>query len=382
MSLQRPERTFDRIPGALRVIGIFIGAGFLGVVVFALQGTSAGHIASIASVGFLVGGASLFVGGLLGFLFGIPRTVLESQSGPDTQDIDQTESSEGGRRGIGFQANTNLEQISDWLTKILVGVGLTQLSGISEGLRAIAEYVAPGLGNFASSLAFGMAILVFFLVCGFLFSFLWTRAFLGPALHEVEQATLRRLSEQVNTLNDQAAKDADAISLTEKQLSDPDFSELFQVKLTNAVRAATEITRIQIYSRVHDFRRQNWKTDKKLMERVIPIFRALTKSGQDRHEYHGQLGFALKDKESPDWPEAKDELDKAIALRGDWQDNGWLFYELNRAICGIQLGDSRNSILEDLRAAAQNDFLRDIIKSEDVFKKWMSKNQVTLRNLR
>ncbi len=27
---------------------------------------------------------------------------------------------------VNYRSNTNLEQISDWLTKILVGVGLTQ----------------------------------------------------------------------------------------------------------------------------------------------------------------------------------------------------------------------------------------------------------------
>ena len=71
--------------------------------------------------------------------------------------------------------NTNLEEISDWLTKILVGVGLTQLSAIPRALREIGQAAAPTLGNFPNSEMFALGILVYFAVCGFFISFLWTR---------------------------------------------------------------------------------------------------------------------------------------------------------------------------------------------------------------
>jgi len=38
----------------------------------------------------------------------------------------------------GYSGNTNLEQISDWLTKILVGVGLTQLREIPGQVQRLA----------------------------------------------------------------------------------------------------------------------------------------------------------------------------------------------------------------------------------------------------
>jgi hypothetical protein len=59
----------------------------------------------------ILSAASLITGGFFGFLFGIPRSL--STPGPSF-----------------VQPNTNLEQISDWLTKILVGVGLTQIGTI------------------------------------------------------------------------------------------------------------------------------------------------------------------------------------------------------------------------------------------------------------
>jgi hypothetical protein len=54
----------------------------------------------------MIGLASLLVGGLAGFLFGVPRWRASGELGA---------TAERGR----FLPNTNLEQVSDWLTKIL-----------------------------------------------------------------------------------------------------------------------------------------------------------------------------------------------------------------------------------------------------------------------
>jgi hypothetical protein len=56
--------------------------------------------------------------------------------------------------GVGNEAqhptnvtNTNLEQVSDWLTKILIGAGLAELTSIPGGLDQCGGYVAPALGG-------------------------------------------------------------------------------------------------------------------------------------------------------------------------------------------------------------------------------------------
>src|SRR6185503_13654313 len=88
---------------------------FLLVVPFALAIVLAGTIGhgtmSAACGGALVALAPAAVGALLGFVFGIPKT-LQSNAPPAAD----------GKAA--YQVNTNLEQISDWLTKMLVGVGL------------------------------------------------------------------------------------------------------------------------------------------------------------------------------------------------------------------------------------------------------------------
>src|SRR4051794_33887578 len=81
-------------------------------------------IASASDRWLFFGSAVLFglaaeaCGGLLGLLFGVPRT------------IDPEGGERKGAARVSYGANTNLEQISDWLTKILVGLGLTQLGPI------------------------------------------------------------------------------------------------------------------------------------------------------------------------------------------------------------------------------------------------------------
>ena len=74
--------------------------------------------------GLFLAGASTLVGSLAGFLFGVP--VREREPG--------TDDTGSANRSIGYRPNTNLEQISDWLTKIIVGIGLVQFPKISHFL--------------------------------------------------------------------------------------------------------------------------------------------------------------------------------------------------------------------------------------------------------
>ena len=80
-------------------------------------------------------------GGFVGFLFGIPRVLQDGQSGsagphpgvrpeaPTNLRLPSGASASSPSAGSGFRinVNTNLEQISDWLTKIIVGLGLVEL---------------------------------------------------------------------------------------------------------------------------------------------------------------------------------------------------------------------------------------------------------------
>ncbi|WNJ89586.1 hypothetical protein [Bosea sp. 685] len=77
----------------------------------------------VFSFGLLLFGACSISGWLLGLLFGIPRTLARAQS-PQPQANSGTATVAAPQ---GTRVNTNLEDVSDWLTKTLIGVGLTQL---------------------------------------------------------------------------------------------------------------------------------------------------------------------------------------------------------------------------------------------------------------
>lgn len=178
------------VPKAPLAVFSMIAFGLVAIVVFALQ-FELKQIAMIISVGFMAAGASLLLGALLGFLFGIPRTLQTSR-----------EVGEGTVDGIGslkhfdnlpqYQPNTNLEQISDWLTKILIGIGLANLGQIGNGLMEVANLIKPGLGNQDTSLSFAVGLLLYYLVTGFILGYLWTRLSLAGTFRLADIYSRRR----------------------------------------------------------------------------------------------------------------------------------------------------------------------------------------------
>jgi hypothetical protein len=81
-------------------------------------------------VSLAVVAASSAVGSLLGFLFGIPRYLQRAAPAirkPDDPDASAGQNAQAARA---FAGNTSLEEISDWLTKIIIGVGLVQFQTI------------------------------------------------------------------------------------------------------------------------------------------------------------------------------------------------------------------------------------------------------------
>lgn len=381
----------DQSERAMAVLFRALALGGLVIPFYAAQAPTITQAASVAGVAVVVASSALLAGGLLGFIFGIPRTLQHEAPAP-------AEGAEAGKPArdkpleTTYIANTNLEQISDWLTKILVGVGLTQLASLPDTLRAYASYVGAGLGGFASSQIFAIGILVFFVINGFLIAYLWTRLYLAGAMRQADSSS--RLA-AVETKLDAIDIDARALSMVQRFLNPTAGSpELSQQDLNAAISAATTTTKSQIFWHARDVRSENWRTiaDKPKMERTIPIFRALIASDTEHvyHANHGQLGFALKDQRTPGWEEALTELTEAIRLRGDWQKSDWRqpTYEFVRAVCRINLDPAytsgqpsdettRRAILADLEVAAQHHLTKSYFQDEPDIIKWMELNGVS-----
>jgi len=396
---------------AMRGLGGAMLVGLISVIVYAAHAGGKEGFLAMVSVGVLLAGASAFVGGALGFLFGIPRT-LQQEGGSSSADANPAGAEAGATaRRIDYRVNTNLEQISDWLTKILVGVSLTQLAEIRDGLVSLTAFAAQGLGPQSHGQVFAFALLSYFAVLGFLFGYLWTRLFLAGALRVADQAAIGTLVAEVQKvtkkaetterkleeLKKQSEQDAAALNLAYRQLNpSPDLPQVTQEDLDAAVAAASRPIRVQVFNQAWQVRGDNWREigNKPKMERTIPVFRALIHSDVDNryHMNHGQLGFALKDKTQPEWAEAERELTTAIEIRGPWLEHGWLLYEFNRAICRIMTDPAfvkdhpsdpnrKAQILEDLRVAVHAEDIGRILRSDPVIQKWMSLNSITRKDL-
>jgi CheY-like chemotaxis protein len=185
------DRAFDAYRKVSRVVAASQLIGLLAVTLFAAQAGTFGAFASVVGVGLMVAASAFAVGGLIGFVFGIPRSLQEpTATVPEHTDGDEEGSDEALRR-VRYSGNTSLEQISDWLTKILVGVGLTQLSNIPSALGALGTVLAPGLGGFPSSATVGPLGVIFFGIGGFFLSYLWTRLYLASLLVESDEEARR-----------------------------------------------------------------------------------------------------------------------------------------------------------------------------------------------
>ena len=397
---------------ALRGLGGAMLVGIFGVFVYAAHAGGKEGFLAIVSVGVLLAGASALVGGALGFLFGIPRTLQQEGGSPSAEANPEGAEAGGPTHRIDYRVNTNLEQISDWLTKILVGVSLTQISEIRDGLVSLTAFAAQGLGPQSQGQVFAFALLSYSAVLGFLFGYLWTRLFLAGALRVADQAAIGTLVAEVqkvtkkaetterklDELKKQSELDAAALNLAYRQLNpSPDLPQVTQEDLDAAVAAASRPIKVQVFNQAWQVRGDNWReaSNKPKMERTIPVFSALIRSDVENryHMNHGQLGFALKDKNQPEWGEAERELTTAIEIRGPWHEHGWLFYEFNRALCRIMNDpafvqdhpsdpDRKAQILEDLRVAVHADDIKRIVGSDPVIKKWMSLNNITQKDLR
>jgi hypothetical protein len=158
-------------------------------------------IAGVYSMAMLCSGAASFVGGLIGFLFGIPQSNGTSQRTSrsiglqrDTEETDssrhQTQESvqvtaEGAAAtgaqtvpAAGLHRNTNLENISDALTKGLLAIGASQLFKLSDWVNDIGAGVGTSFGPGTAGKIIALSVLTYGTVAGFLFGYLATRIYL------------------------------------------------------------------------------------------------------------------------------------------------------------------------------------------------------------
>lgn len=147
-----------------------VGIGFAALVLNANRWDrwKYGGVARAIGYGALLAGAFFIGGALLGYLFGLRPTASENQSSSSPS-----------------PPHTNLEEIADWLTKLILGAGLVELTHLRGPIGEFTAFIATGVNppffskgeryEDPGSPAIALAIISFFSASGLLYGYLWTR---------------------------------------------------------------------------------------------------------------------------------------------------------------------------------------------------------------
>ena len=149
--------------------------------------------------------ACMSIGALIGFLFGIPKTKQKRKK----DSIKQTNakyifSSENNSHGTNQEPNTNLEDVSDWLTKILIGVGLVEIEKIGPSLYSLAEVLGKSISQTSTGtndhLMYALALIIYFLIIGFFFGYLSTRIIISREFLKADNLDLEEVKGQLYSI--------------------------------------------------------------------------------------------------------------------------------------------------------------------------------------
>lgn len=167
----------------LLIFSVLIASVIVCVAVVAIYACSLPSASKEAfSTLFMVAVSSYTVGNILGLIFGIPKTV-QDQTGKTSQ-----------QKKLVYHVNTSLEQISDWLTKMIIGAGLVELKDLTVFLVSISKKIAEDIAHEQAQSIIIASILCFFIL-GFFVTYLSTRLYIANALVKAN-AELQETSEE------------------------------------------------------------------------------------------------------------------------------------------------------------------------------------------
>src|ERR1700722_17532655 len=177
----------------ITTLGTIAAMTLLALVAAMVTTRSAAGSAFVLGVGLTAGG---FV---IGLLFSVPRAfaVAGDITQPLTRSVDSNEAGDSVQTRPLYALNTNLEQVSDWLTKIIVGVGLVEAQHLTTFVWNAAVTLGgqfnqsePSLdADGATTLAVGM--LISFPLLGFLLGFLSIRLYISRAMRAADEDVLK-----------------------------------------------------------------------------------------------------------------------------------------------------------------------------------------------
>lgn len=178
-----------RIPKWTILPIIFTLTGIIVILIYSI-GFSKARIAETFGIAFFTSGSSFLTGCFLGLLLGIPSPTRMNDD-LTKEEINESSDSKLELEKVQLirENNNNLGQISDWLTKIFIGIFLSQISSIPSFLRNIGNSISSSIYYDKEELVrmgtfFFVGIIIYYLYCGFFSGFLWARiGFINLSFH-------------------------------------------------------------------------------------------------------------------------------------------------------------------------------------------------------
>jgi hypothetical protein len=154
-------------------------------VAFVLLFEVARAVGGVLAIGL---GAGL-AGAIVGFIFGIPRPISAAEAPPAEAGGTALPPGVTPRQaGNAWQLSTNLTQISDWLTKVIVGVGLVEAKTALEKFQGLSYSAGGWLFDLRhGSPAVIAAIMLGCAVFGFLFAYLYAELIVSRLIVAVDR---------------------------------------------------------------------------------------------------------------------------------------------------------------------------------------------------
>jgi hypothetical protein len=198
--------------------GLFAAPGHLFLALMGAPFFAAGAFG--AAVLILLAAAAL--GGALGFLFGVPRISQQSRGGTVPEDKARGQTSQPQQvpaksvEETYFRVSPSLNDIADWLTKIIVGVGLVQAREIGAAFMAMVTFLlhSAGLDRFPAAGIVVPGCLIMGLIGGFIAGYLMTVLMIGE---ELAIAAYRLQDPRVQELEEEVKKKDEKLSEIQEQ---------------------------------------------------------------------------------------------------------------------------------------------------------------------
>ena len=295
-----------------------------------------GIVAKAAGTGILFAGGTFAIGALFGFLFGFPPTPSGSTAQAAAPTSGAAPQGQTAPAGSGTASpspsvfdNTNLREISDWLTKVIVGAGLVDLQRLPPQIQKLAWFMAFYTDpRNPPPQAVALAIMAYFSSCGVLFGYVWTRFEYFSALYPPD-------------------RDTEALRRVDRWLNQPpgpnDDSD--RAAMSNAIKAASAGAQMRILLDAEQYRSAGTPDAN---ARSLPVFQALVEADPEEglHRNRGQYALALMARKKEDaagaradWTRALSLVNDAIRIRDQSNEPNWHQYEFARVVCRIRLDD-------------------------------------------